>query len=194
MTEGRRGKAGGEWEPATAGKAKRGGPTSAEGKAKSAQNSKKHGLTSSVLEVSEAEISEISELLAKLRERYDINQPEQAVLVERVIISSVQLARARRLITEAVEDLAFPHNARRAEKNAEGVEYVRLVTSILKDEYGASKLGSIPRLLAKQAGYFARTPTPYKSGLPRLLVYAQRFRGQRDRALRRLEAIARKPA
>jgi len=193
VTEGRRGKACGEEEPATAGKAKRGGPTSAEGKAKSAQNSKKHGLTSSVFVVSEAEISKISELLAKLRERYDINQPEQAVLVERVIISSVQLARARRLITEVAEDIAIPDNARRAEKNTEGVEYVRLVTSILKNEYGASKLGSIPRLLAQQAGYLTSLPTPYKSGLPRLLDYAKRFRGQRDRALRRLEAMARKP-
>jgi hypothetical protein len=132
---------------------------------------------------------EISVLLAKLRGRYDIEQPKQAMLVERVIISSVQLARVRRLMTEVAEDIAVPHNTRRAEKAAAGVEYVHLVKSILKTEYGASKPGSMPRMLAKQAGHFESLPTSYKSGLPRLAVYAQRFRGQRDRALKRLEEL-----
>lgn len=161
------------------------GPSSAAGKARSARNAATHGLTGKLAPTCD-ELDEAQRLLAALRTCFAGDDPHSAALINRVLTATLRLNRARVLITTALEDIADPTNPRRA---AEQASYRQgLVT------------GSAPRGRAQMARYLAENTakdslrvaamnTPNHSAISKLMRYAQRFRGERDRALARLAAI-----
>lgn len=189
MTEERR-RSERQTEASRANGAKGKGPKSNSGKERSARNSKKHGLTSSGLEPTATEQAEIDILHARLCARFDASDPVQAILIDRVLTSTLRLWRARMLITETIEDVANPSNARVLERTKARQDFLS-ETSLLLQEHFASEPPSkfLLEVLAKKAGHSRSSLRPRQSGVAKLASYAQRFRGERDRALIRLEAL-----
>lgn len=169
--------------------AKSRGPTSPKGKAKSARNSKTHGLTGK-LDFSVEEEDEIEKLAAKLGACYQVNDPLQAMLIDRVIVATLRLNRARALITETLEDIADPGNPDRLyEKRLNNAVIMEIRNQMQKMYGGTSPSRSLAKAVAEEAGYIPQILRPNRSALSKLMQYAQRFRGERDRTLARLEAI-----
>lgn len=191
MTE-RKARTGKQAQASRANGAKSRGPSSKSGKAKSAKNSKKHGLTSSKADASEAEQAEVEELLLKLQGRYNADDPEQATLISRAVNSSLRLKRTRALITQSLEDIADPENPRRA--GAKKLVYQAVIETrihIQKIYGGDPPSYALAKAVAEKSGLISHMPRPSHTALNKLMRYAQRFRGERDRALSRLEAMRR---
>lgn len=191
MTE-RKARTGKQAQASRANGAKSRGPSSKSGKAKSAKNSKKHGLTSSKVEASEAEQAEVEELLLKLQCRYNADDPEQATLISRAVNSSLRLKRARALITQSLEDIADPENPRRAEEKKLIYQTVVETRIYIQKIYGGDPPSyALAKAVAEKSGFITHTPRASRTALNKLMRYAQRFRGERERALSRLEAMRR---
>ena len=169
--------------------AKSAGPASKEGKEKSAQNSKKHGLTGKI-EPSSTEQDHLDELLCKLHARYDANDIQQAILIERAVTAELRLIRARALITSTLEDIADPENPRRVAKQQQVALTIRTTRDYMQEMFGgAAPSLSLVKMVAEEAGWINAMPRANRATLTKLVRYAQRFRGERDRALIRLEAM-----
>lgn len=167
--------------------AKSGGPASKEGKGRSAQNSKKHGLTGKI-EPSSTEQDYLDELLCKLHARYDANDAQQAILIERAVTAELRLIRARALITSTLEDIADPENPRRVAKQQEVALTIKTTREHMQQIYGgAAPSLSLAKAVAEEAGWINAIPRANRATLTKLMRYAHRFRGERDRALRILE-------
>lgn len=165
------------------------GPTSTDGKAKSARNAQTHGLTGK-FEPTEGERDEAEELARRLRARYNPDDPVKAALVERATMASVRLSRARTLITEMAEDLADPDNSRRTQELALTSMLIRATRDAIGEIYGGGPPSlSLAKAVAEQIGYAGQITRPGSTTLQKLARYARRFRGERDRALVRLSAI-----
>lgn len=163
--------------------AKSRGPTSSEGKTKSARNSKKHGLTGKLHPSVEEEI-EVEHLKAKLVARYQGDDPEQATLIYRAITATLRINRARALITEKLEDIVNPESAHRLQEQL----VLNKIRKELAKRYGGKQLSlSLTKAIAEEAGYINWKSESNRNALGRLIRYVQRFRGERDRALARLE-------
>lgn len=163
------------------------GPTSPGGKARSAQNSQKHGLTGT-LDPTQAEQQETQRLFASLSSRFAAGDPHIAALVDRVVTATLRLNRARTLITEALEDLADPSNARRAAEQARYKQAIAASTAAPSKARGSKQLARLlARRIAKDSAHAGAIVTPNPSVINKLMQYAQRFRGERDRALARLQ-------
>ena len=165
------------------------GPTSPGGKARSAQNSKKHGLTGK-LDPTHGEQQETQRLFTALSSRFATGDPHIAALVDRVITATLRLNRARTLITEALEDLADPSNSRRAAEQARYKQAIAASTGALSKARGSKQQARLlARSIAKERADAGAIVIPNRSVINKLMQYAQRFRGERDRALARLNAM-----
>lgn len=131
-------------------------------------------------------------MLAKLLARYSGRDPQQALLIDRVITATLRLNRARALVTIAVDQVAKAgddwQEARRKRIN----EVVKEIQLLLETNYGFENPSrTVARFLAKQVGLLPSPSLPSRTSMSRLMQYARRFRGERDRALARLERIKR---
>lgn len=168
------------------------GPTTTDGKAKSARNAKTHGLTGK-FEPTEGERDEAEEFARRLRARYNPDDPVKAALVDRATIASARLSRARALMTEMAEDLADPDNPRRAQDLALASMLIRATRDTIGEIYGGQPPSlSLAKAVAEQMGYAGQIIRPSSTALQKLAQYAHRFRGERDRALSGLERICKR--
>lgn len=169
--------------------AKSRGPVSSTGKARSARNSKAHGLTGK-LHVTDDEQSEAELLAAKLIARFGSGDPRVAALIDRVVVATMRLHRARVLITQALEDLADPQNSRRLSTQEMNAEILASVSGLMQEVFGGEPPDmQLAEVLAEDAGFVPIVARPNRTSVIRLMDYARRFRGERDRALNRLEGI-----
>lgn len=165
------------------------GPSSPEGKARSAQNARKHGLTGEI-DPTQAEQAETEELVARLRARYPDNDPEQAMLKDRVVTATLRLNRARALITETLEGIANSKKDWRAAHKEQINKAVEDTQVLFETAFGRGQPNrSLAKFVAAQIGHITNPAPPSRASMTRLMQYARRFRGERDRALARLEAM-----
>ena len=82
------------------------GPRTEEGRARSAANSTKHGLSSAFRVLPHEDQDEFNDLLDKAREDHEPSTEHQAFLVEQMVKTHWLMARAQRLETRAFEHLA----------------------------------------------------------------------------------------
>ncbi len=165
------------------------GPSSPEGKARSAQNARKHGLTGEI-DPTQAERAEVEKLIAKLRARYPDNDPQVAMLKERVVTATLRLNRARALITETLESMADAKKDWRAAHKEQINKTVEDTQALFEAAFGRGQPNrSLAKFYAAQIGLITSPAPPSRASMTRLMQYAQRFRGERDRALTRLEAM-----
>lgn len=165
------------------------GPSSPEGKARSAQNARKHGLTGEI-DPTQAERAEVEKLIARLRARYPGNDPQQSILKDRVVTATLRLNRARALITETLESMADPNKDWRAAHKEQISKAVEDTQALFETAFGRGQPSrSLAKFYAKEVSLITNTSPPSRASMTRLMQYAQRFRGERDRALTRLEAM-----
>ena len=82
------------------------GPRTPDGKAASSRNATTHGLSSPLLVLAHESQDEFNELVGRLTGEHKPANPHQAFLVDQLIISRWQLARAQRLQIRAFDHLA----------------------------------------------------------------------------------------
>ncbi len=165
------------------------GPSSPEGKARSAQNARKHGLTGEI-DPTQAERAEAEKLIARLCARYPGNDPQQAMLKDRVVTATLRLNRARALITETLESMADAKKDWRAAHKEQINKAVEDTQVLFETAFGRGQPSrSLAKFYAAQIGLITNPAPPSRASMTRLMQYAQKFRGERDRALTRLEAM-----
>jgi hypothetical protein len=163
---------------------------SPEGKAKSAKNAHKHGLTGKIEEPSEDERAKLDALRAKLEAHFKPIGPAQDLLIERALVSTLQLNRTRTLITSIVEDLAGLKVIASPREPSPMQQYMREAERTLCELYGDKKVSvRLLRMLAEEAGFRREASQLPSTKLDQLARYAQRFRGERDGALKKLNRI-----
>lgn len=165
------------------------GPSSPQGKARSALNSMVHGLLGRSLSADEAERAVGDALREKLAARYDVNDPQQAALVDRTILATLRLNRTRTLITEHVEHLASVEYSAFTQRHALTVIYMAQADKLLRQQYGSSPGKAVLKALAEKVGLRIDPAHLKRSALMRLTNYAQRFRSERDSSLKKLEKL-----
>ena len=166
------------------------GPTTPEGKAKSAQNARSHGLTSAISDPTLQEIEELERLREALEDHFDPKIGMNAMLIERVLTSTLRLNRARAIITVKIEELAGHHADIVAKEAADRMQYMQEVETALCGMTGEKKINTkLLHLFAENAGFERITRHHLSTKLDQLAKYAQRFRGERDSALKKLEKL-----
>jgi len=171
--------------------AKSGGPKTPAGKTKSAQNARVHGLTGKI-EPSNIEPHLINRLAGALKERYSTIASEQSArLIDVVLTSQMRVHRTYDLIEERILHANSPKSTL-TQKRAAAAERTLEVQSQLIEMTGDKRLGvKIPRLIVQLEGFSIEGRQSEATKLRKLAGYAQRFRGQRDRALLKLERMLR---
>lgn len=138
------------------------GPRTAGGKATSSQNARTHGLTGTIDPDTFAD-DDIEALRARLAADCDPDDPIQDVLIERVLSATIKLQRSRFLLVQEIEQLTLLISPQDAQ-----------ALNIAKQIRGPSDFKSEFKLSTK---------------LTRLMRYVERFRGERDMALKKLWAL-----
>lgn len=165
------------------------GPSSPDGKARSAQNARKHGLSGKI-DPTQAERAEVEKLIARLSARYPGNDPQQTMLKNRVVTATLRLNRARALVTETLESMADDKKDRRATHKEQIVKAVEDTQALFETALGRGKPSwTLAKFFTEEIGLITNTSPPSRASVTRLMQYAQRFRGERDRALTRLEVL-----
>lgn len=166
------------------------GPVTSQGKAKSAQNSRSHGLTGKTVGLTKKELAGLGFLRQRLEERYDVSNAQNMVLAERVLASTLKLARARAMMTTIIEKLAGLETEAVKREGHNYIEYILNIEALLPEMSGEMKIDvRLLKLLAEEAGFEKATERELPAQLARLAKYAQRFRGERDNALKKLEKM-----
>ena len=166
------------------------GPATSEGKAKSAQNARSHGLTGAIDDPTPDEIKELATLRQALKARFDPKNAMNAMLIERVLMSTLRLNRARAIITTKIEELAGQRADILAQEATERVKYMQEVEAALCELTGEKKIDTkLLHLFAESEGFERITRHHLSTKLDQLAKYAQRFRGERDSALKKLEKL-----
>lgn len=107
------------------------------------------------------------------------------------VTAELRLIRARALITSTLEDIADPENPRRVAKQQQVALTIKTTRDHMQQIYGgAAPSLSLAKAVAEEAGWINAMPRANRATLTKLVRYAQRFRGERDRALIRLEAMS----
>ena len=167
------------------------GPKTPAGKARSAQNARSHGLTGR-LEADPDEAAYLQKLWLRLSERFDPADKDQGSLIQIALQSELRMLRAYALIRDEVSTLLGTEQSELAQERALAAAMIREIRSTLIEATGDKSIGlTLPRALVERRGYSVPPRTLLKPRLAKLLGYAQRFRGQRDRALKKLEASRR---
>ena len=166
------------------------GPTTPEGKAKSAQNARSHGLTGAIGDPSLEEIEELERLRQALEDHFDPKIGMNAILIERVLISTLRLNRARAIITSKIEELAGLRADIVAKEASDRMQYMQDTEAALCELSGEKKIDTkLLHLFAEMEGFDRVSRHHLSTKLDQLAKYAQRFRGQRDSALKKLEKL-----
>lgn len=166
------------------------GPTTPEGKAKSAQNARSHGLTGAINDPSLQEIEELERLRKALEDHFDPKIGMNAMLIERVLTSTLRLNRARAIITSKIEELAGLRADILAKEVSDRMHYMHTIDAALREMTGEKKINTkLLHLFAENAGFERITRHHLSTKLDQLAKYAQRFRGERDSALKKLEKL-----
>lgn len=169
------------------------GPVTAEGKARSAQNAKGHGLTGK-LEAGTSEAAYLESLLLRLRERYDPADAYQGQLMQIALNSELRMLRTYALIRDEISATLSEKAPGPSLEKEKLTEMAQKIWSGLFEMTGDKRLDTaMPEAFVGMVW----SPEPIshlpeinfpKTNLSTLVGYAQRFRGQRDRALKKLEA------
>ena len=166
------------------------GPVTPEGRAKSARNARSHGLTGAISDPSLEETDELERLRQALEDRFDPQIAMNAMLIERVLTSTLRLNRARAIMTAKIEELAGLRADIVAKESSDRMQYMQDAEAALSEMTGEKKIDTkLLHLLAEMEG-FERVSRHYPSTkLYQLAKYAQRFRGERDSALKKMEKL-----
>lgn len=129
-------------------------------------------------------------MIARLSARYPGNDPQQAMLRDRAVTATLRLNRARALVTETLERMVDDKKDWRATDNEQIDKAVEDTQALFETALGRGKPSrTFAKFFAEQIGLITNTSPPSRASMTRLMQYAQRFRGERDRALTRLEAM-----
>lgn len=132
----------------------------------------------------------MDKLIARLHARYPGKDPQQLMLKDRVVTATLRLNRARALITETLESMADAKKDWRTAHKEQIDKAVEDTQSLFETTFGRGQPSrSLAKFYAEQIGLIANTSPPSRASMTRLMQYAQRFRGERDRALTRLETM-----
>ncbi len=164
------------------------GPNTVAGKSQSSQNAKSHGLTGSIVP-DEQEARQLADLETKLRASYSLDAPQKEALFDIVLGSQLRMTRAyhlmdvyaARILSGASDGGAMPDLAK----------ILQIAMAARRNNLGT---GDSPRMkradyLLSQSYLLIKNRELFKTRLCKLADYAQRFRGQRDRALMKLERL-----
>lgn len=138
------------------------GPRTAEGKTTSSQNARTHGLSGAIDPDTIAD-DDIEALRARLAADCDPDDQIQGILIERVLLATIKLQRSCSLLVQEIEQL-----------------------TLLVSPQDAQALNIVEKI---------RSPSDFKAEyklstkLTRLVRYVERFRGERDMALKKLAAL-----
>ena len=147
-------------------------------------------MTGKIEDPSDNEREQLDALRARLEAWFEPKNALQVSLIERVLMSTIRLERTRALITSIVEELAEPTSTSLAHGHSPLQRYMLETEQALCKMTGEKKIGvRLLRLLAEQAGFERVTNHLPSTKLDQLARYAQRFRGERDGALKKLNRI-----
>ena len=103
--------------------------------------------------------------------------------------SELRMLRAHALLKDEVAAMLGPAHSKLAQDRARAVQMTSEIQATLIEMTGDKRMGiTIPRLIAEMENSVVLSRHLPKTRMSTLVRYAQRFRGQRDRALKRLEA------
>ena len=164
------------------------GPRTAAGKSKSSQNAKSHSLTGSI-DPDEEEAQKLLDFETKLRARYsrDIRQKDELFNV--ILCSQLRMTRAYHLMDVYAARLLY--GASDGDEMLGLANPLYMVMETLRYKLGTGEAPRISRqdYLLGQSYLLIKNREMLKTKLIKLADYAQRYRGQRDRALMRLERL-----
>ena len=164
------------------------GPTTAAGKARSSKNARTHGLTGK-LEADPEEAAYIQQLLARLSERFDVKDGNQAKRMQIALHAELRLLRVYALLESQASEMFSTEDSEDEQEQDEAARQTQELASLLMEATGQRRIrASILRMIGEDLGFQLPGGSRRKTRLSTLVVYAQRFRGQRDRALRELQA------
>jgi len=164
------------------------GPNTVAGKSQSSQNAKSHGLTGSIVP-DEQEARQLADLETKLRTSYSLETPQEVALFDIVLGSQLRMTRAYHLMDVYAARL---HSGARDDLATQGLDNTpQMANEAFRNNL---RMESSPRMkrpdyLLNQSYLLIQNRQLLKTKLAKLADYAQRFRGQRDRALARLERL-----
>jgi hypothetical protein len=164
------------------------GPRTPSGKANSSKNAVTHGLTGRMV-AEEEEAEEIATLYAKLKIEYSQDFPEKDELFEIILNSQLRMLKVYKLI-----DVYGSRLLRDARQGDDGLQDANPTLMAIRQLQYALSGRERPRLtrtdqLLEQTYLLIKNREMLKTKLTKLVNYAQRFRGRRDRALKKLELL-----
>lgn len=165
------------------------GPLSEAGKQKSSRNSKKHGLTGRI----EPEVQEAAELAA-LYERLSLDFPD-AIPGKEMLFGIILDAQLRMLRAYHLLDVYAARMLKGVDDGEVNLGHANPTLIAIREMervfgQGNDKKLSLTDQLLSKSFLLTFERGRLSSKLIRLTHYAQRFRGQRDRALKRLARLA----
>lgn len=164
------------------------GPITATGKSKSSQNAKSHGLTGSI-DPNEQEAQQLADLEAKLRARYSVDFAQKDELFRIILSSQLRMIRAYELLD--VYAVRLLRDASDGDEMLGLANPLQKALETLRHKLGTGEAPLIGRqdYLLGKSYLLIKNRELLKTKLRKLADYAQRYRGQRDRALTRLERL-----
>ncbi len=164
------------------------GPNTVAGKSQSSQNAKSHGLTGSIVP-DEQEARQLADLETKLRASYSLETPQEVALFDMVLGSQLRMTRAYHLMDVYAAQL---QSGARDDVATQGLaNTLQMVKEALPNNLRTEESHPMEwsDYLLDQSYLLIQNRQLLKTKLSKLADYAQRFRGQRDRALMRLERL-----
>lgn len=164
------------------------GPRTTSGKANSSKNAVTHGLTGRMV-AEEEEAEELATLYAKLKIGYSQDFPEKDELFEVVLNSQLRMLKVYKLID--VYGSRLLRDARHGDDGFQDANPILMEIHQLQYALGGRERPHLTRTdqLLDQTNLLIKNREMFKTKLTKLADYAQRFRGQRDSALKKLDLL-----
>ncbi len=163
------------------------GPTSTAGKSRSSRNAQAHGLTGK-LEASPDEAVYLQGLWQRLADQFNPEDAGQSKLIQIALMSELRMLRAYSLIRSEVQAMLGTQASEMTKERNAANQAVSEIRAAIIAETGVGHLPiSIARMVAEAQGVQIQPHRQRKTNVSTLISYAQRFRGQRDRALKKLQ-------